>query len=64
MKRLHNLQHLIQDLEELLANRLRVEQAHQTSQFEQLILKTTQKISLAEKRADVKNTRSYKSSEV
>lgn len=63
MQRVQNLQNLIICVEELLAKRIHVEEECEVQAFEQQLMKASQKISLAENRFNVKNTRSDESSE-
>ena len=58
------LLHLIECIDDLLAERMAFEQVQAQTEFNVQIMKAHQRVSLAEKKYYVKNTRSLKSSEI
>ena len=64
MNKIHQLIYLIECADDLLTERMAFEQVKAQTEFNVQIMKAYQRVSLAEKKYYVKNTRSLKSSEI
>lgn len=64
MNRISQLIYLIECIDDLLTERMAFEQVRARTEFDVQLLKAHQRVSLAEKKYYVKNTRSLKSSEI
>ncbi|MGM9945098.1 MAG: hypothetical protein ACI33M_09160 [Lysinibacillus sp.] len=64
MNKITQLLHLIECIDDLLTERMAFEQVQAQTEFNVQIMKAHQRVSLAEKKYYVKNTRSLKSSEI
>ena len=64
MNRIKELIYLIESIDDLLTERMAYERVQAQTEFNVRIIKAHQRISLAEKKFPVKNTRSLKSSEI
>mgnify|MGYP003477239468 FL=1 len=64
MNKINQLIHLIECIDDLLTERIAFEKVQAQTAFNVQIMKAHQRVSLAEKKYYVKNTRSLKSSEL
>ena len=64
MNKINGLIYLIECLDDLLTERIAFEKVQAQTKFNVQIMKAHQRVSLAEKKYYVKNTRSLKSSEI
>ena len=64
MNKINELMYLIECIDHLLTERIAYEKVQVQTEFNVRIIKAHQRVSLAEKKYPVKNTRSLKSSEI
>ena len=64
MNKINELMYLIECIDDLLTERIAYEKVQAQTEFNVRIIKAHQRVSLAEKKYPVKNTRSLKSSEI
>ena len=64
MNKINELMYLIECKDDLLTERIAYEKVQAQTEFNVRIIKAHQRVSLAEKKHPVKNTRSLKSSEI
>ena len=64
MNKINELIYLIECIDDLLTERMAFEKVQAQTEFNVQIMKAHQRVSLAEKKYYVKNTRSLKSSEI